>query len=53
MGVYVGETMQLKCRIEANPPPTVYWTHIDRNKLYNGKFIYFVLIYTYINENEQ
>ncbi|XP_063893422.1 lachesin [Helicoverpa armigera] len=36
LGVYVGETMQLKCRIEANPPPTVYWTHIDLNKLYNG-----------------
>ncbi|KAF9814880.1 hypothetical protein SFRURICE_016725 [Spodoptera frugiperda] len=36
LGVYVGDTMQLKCKIEANPTPNVYWTHIDFNKLYNG-----------------
>ncbi|CAH1647036.1 unnamed protein product [Spodoptera littoralis] len=36
LGVYVGDTMLLKCKIEANPTPNVYWTHIDFNKLYNG-----------------
>ncbi|CAH0605510.1 unnamed protein product [Chrysodeixis includens] len=36
LGVYVGETMLLECKIEAYPTPTVYWTHIDLTKLYNG-----------------
>ncbi|XP_075972019.1 lachesin-like [Anticarsia gemmatalis] len=36
LGAYIGETVILQCRIEANPPPIVYWTHIDGNKLYNG-----------------
>lgn len=43
LGVYVGDTMQLKCKIEANPTPNVYWTHIDFNKLYNGELFTCIL----------
>ncbi|XP_059052787.1 lachesin-like [Achroia grisella] len=33
IGGYIGDTVLLRCRIEANPIPDVYWTHIDENKL--------------------
>ncbi|CAB3238939.1 unnamed protein product [Arctia plantaginis] len=35
-GAYIGETVLLKCMIEANPSPVVFWTHVVNNKLYNG-----------------
>ncbi|GBP81835.1 Lachesin [Eumeta japonica] len=33
LGGYPGEPVQLQCRIEANPPPTVHWTHVDVNSI--------------------
>ncbi|XP_026322179.1 lachesin-like [Hyposmocoma kahamanoa] len=36
IGGYLGESVQLQCMIEANPPPVVHWTHINANRLPNG-----------------
>ncbi|KAJ0178851.1 hypothetical protein K1T71_005626 [Dendrolimus kikuchii] len=35
IGAYIEESVLLQCKIEAKPPPIVYWTHIDGNKLHN------------------
>ncbi|XP_026755688.2 lachesin-like [Galleria mellonella] len=36
IGGYIGDSILLQCRIEANPTPNVYWSHIDENKLLNN-----------------
>ncbi|KAM3967367.1 lachesin [Aphomia sociella] len=36
IGGYIGDSVLLQCKIEANPTPIIYWTHIDGNKLYNS-----------------
>ncbi|XP_013190184.1 protein amalgam-like [Amyelois transitella] len=36
IGGYLGESVVLQCKIEANPTPVIYWTHLDGYKLQNG-----------------
>ncbi|XP_047984317.1 protein amalgam-like isoform X2 [Leguminivora glycinivorella] len=36
IGGYLGQTVLLKCQIEAYPTPNVYWTHININRIQNG-----------------
>ncbi|KAL4706592.1 hypothetical protein ACJJTC_009004 [Scirpophaga incertulas] len=36
IGGYLGDSAALLCEVEALPTPTVYWTHIDGNRLQYG-----------------
>ncbi|XP_028026040.1 lachesin-like [Bombyx mandarina] len=36
IGAYIGDTINLHCKIEAFPPPVITWTHQDTIKLQNG-----------------
>ncbi|XP_063619402.1 protein amalgam-like [Cydia splendana] len=36
IGGYLGQSVLLQCKIEAYPTPSVYWTHININRIQNG-----------------
>ncbi|XP_063824550.1 lachesin-like [Ostrinia nubilalis] len=36
IGGYLGDPVVLRCTMESNPPPAVFWTHIDGKRLQNG-----------------